>query len=76
MKVYGLILLTSISVLILLTSVSMLVLLNSVSMLVLLTGVFVGVLTLICSIMMLEYIAKISDDNGFNNLMGWSHVYI
>ena len=62
-----LIILTSVSVFILLTSVSVLLLLPSVYMLVLLTSVFVGALTLIWSIMMLECIAQIPADNGFNN---------
>ena len=62
--------------LILLTIISVLILLTSVSVLVLLAGVFVGVLTLIWSILMLEYISKFPVYNGFNHLMGWSHVYI
>ena len=62
-----LILLTSISVLMLLTSVSVLILLYWVSVLILLTGVFLGALTLIWYIMMLEYITKVLFDNGFNH---------
>ena len=45
-------------------------------MLVLLTDVFVGVLMLIWSIIMLEYISKIPADNGFNHLMVCIHVYV
>ena len=56
--------------------VSELILLASVSMLVLLDSVFVGVSTLIWSIMVLECISKIIVDNGFNHWMGWCHVYI
>ena len=56
-----------VSVLIILTSVSVLVLLTSVSVLVPLTGVIVGMLMLIWSIMMLEFIPRIPVDNGFNN---------
>ena len=59
--------LTSIPVLILFTSVSVLVLLSSVNVLVMLTGYFVGVLTLIWSILMMECISKISVDNGFTH---------
>ena len=55
------------SVLILLTSISVLVMLTSVSVLVILTGVFVGVLTLIWSNLMLEFISKIPVENEFNN---------
>ena len=52
---------------ILLTSISMLMLLTIVYVLVTLTGVFVGVLTLISSILMLKCIAKINVNSGFNN---------
>ena len=77
MKGYGLILLTSVSLLIMLTSVSVLVLLTSVYVMVILTGVLVYMcVTLIWSILMLEFIAKITVDNGLNHLMGWSHVYM
>ena len=76
LKGYGLILLTSVSLLIMLTSVSVLVLLTSVYVMVILTGVLVYMcVTLIWSILMLEFIAKITVDNGLNHLMGWSHVY-
>ena len=60
------IILTLIYVFMLLTSVSVLVLLSSVDVLVLLTGIFVGALMLIWSILMLEYIYKVSVVNGFN----------
>ena len=63
----GLILFTSISVLMLLISVYVLVLMSSVDVLVLMTGIFVGVLTLIWSILMLECISKVPVDNGINN---------
>ena len=56
-----------IPLLMLLASVYMLVLLSSVDVLVLLTGMFVGVLTLIWSILMLECISKFPVDNGFNH---------
>ena len=52
---------------ILLNIILVLILLPIVSVLALLTGGFVGVLTLIWSILMLERIAKIPFDNGFNN---------
>ena len=42
-------------------------LLTSVSVLVQLTGVFVGVLTLIWSNLMLEFMSKIPVENEFNN---------
>ena len=64
---YMLILLTSIYVLILLTSVYVLVLLYSVAELALMTGIFVGVVTLIYSILMLECISKVTVYNGFNH---------
>ena len=76
LKGYGLILLTSIPVLIPLTSVSVLILLYSISVLVLLTGVFLGVLTLMWSILMLEFISRMHVDNGLNRWMGWIHVYV
>ena len=44
-----------------------LIMLTSVFVLGLLTSVFVGVLMLIWSIQMLEYISKIKVDNGFNH---------
>ena len=55
----GLILLTRISMLMLLVVVSMMILLYSGTVLVLLNGIFVGVLTLICSILMVECISKV-----------------
>ena len=70
------ILLTSISVLMLLASASVLVLLSSVAVLVLINGIFVGVLRIILSILTLECISKVPVDNGFNNCMGWIHVYV
>ena len=69
-----LILLTRIYMLMLLASVSLLILLSSCAVLVLLTENVVGVLMLIWSIMMVEFISKIPVDNGFNNLMGWIRV--
>ena len=64
---YGLILLNRISMLMLLASVYVLILLSSGAVLVFLNGIFVGVLTLILSILMLECISKVTVDNGFNN---------
>ena len=56
----------------------MLMVLASVSgaVLVLLTGIFVGVLTLIWYIMMVERFYKVTVDNGSNNLMVWIHVNV
>ena len=54
----------------------MLILLSSFVVLELLTGSFVGVLKLIWSILMVEFISKVPVDNGFNNLMGWIHVNV
>ena len=51
----------------LLASVYMLILLFSVAVLVLLNGIFVGMLTLIWSILMAECISKVPVGNGFNN---------
>ena len=68
--------LTNSSVLILLTSFSALVMLSSVSVLVQLNGVFLGGLTLIWSIMMLECISKIPVDYGYNHLMRWGRIYV
>ena len=59
--------LTRISLLNLMGSVSMLILFSIVSVLVLLTGSFVGVLTLIWSILMVERISKLPIYNGFNH---------
>ena len=56
--------------------VSVLILLIGVSVLVLLTNFVLGVLKLIWSILMLECIEKNPVDDGFNNWMGWSYVYI
>ena len=67
MEGYGLIMLTKISMLMSLASVSMLIMLSSDAMLGLLTGIFVGALTLIWSILMVECILKVPVDNGFNN---------
>ena len=53
--------------LILLSNVSVLVLVSSFSVLVLFTGVFVGLLNLIWSIIMLEFITKTPVDNDFNH---------
>ena len=54
-----------------LSSIYVLILLSSGAVLVFLTGIFVGVLTLICYILMVECISRFPVDNGFNNLMGW-----
>ena len=51
----------------LLASVSVMMLLSSDTVLVLLTGIFVSVLTLIWSILMVEFISKVPADNGFNH---------
>ena len=64
---YGLIFLTRIYMLMLLDSVSVMILLSSGAVLVFLTGNFVGVLTLIWSILIVECIYKVPVDNGFNN---------
>ena len=64
---YGLILLTRMSMLMFLTSVYVLVLLYSGSMVILLAGIFGSVLTLIWSILMVEYISKVPVDNRVNN---------
>ena len=53
--------------LMLLDSVYVLILLSSGAVLVLLAGIFADVLTLIWSILMVEFITKIPVDNGFNN---------
>ena len=53
--------------LILLASVSVLILLSSGAVLVFLTEIFVGVLTLMWSIHMVESISKVPVDNGSNN---------
>ena len=50
-----------------LTSVYVLVLLYSGSMVILLAGIFGSVLTLIWSILMVEYISKVPVDNRVNN---------
>ena len=63
----GLILLTRISMLILLASVSMLVLFSGGAVLVFMNVIFVGVLTLILSILMVECIYRVPVDYGFNN---------
>ena len=67
LELSGLILLARISMLVLLDSVSVLILLSSDALLELMTGVFVGVLTLIWSILMVECISKVHIDNCFNN---------
>ena len=55
--------------LMLLASISVMILLYSYSgaVLVLFTGIFVGALTLICSILMVEFISKVPFDVFFNN---------
>ena len=63
----GLILLTRMSMLILLTIVSVMILLSSGILMILLAGIFVCVLTLIWSILMVEYISKVPIENGVNN---------
>ena len=72
----GLILLNMISVFMLFASVSVLIIIYSVAVLVLLTGIFVGVLTLIWSILMVECISKFPVDNWVNHLMVWMHIYV
>ena len=69
-------LLTRIFVFMLLVGVSVLILFYSVAVLVLLNGIFVGVLTLIWSILMVGCISKVPVDNGFNNLMVWINVNV
>ena len=64
---YGLILLTRISVLMLPVSVSVLIMLSIVVVMIFLTDIFVGVLTLIWSIFMVEFISKVPVDNIFNH---------
>ena len=64
---YGLILLTRISMLVFLTSVSVLVLLSRGDFMILMAGIFVGVLTLIWSIMIVECISKFSVENRVNH---------
>ena len=58
LELYGLILLTRISMLILLAIVYVLILLSSGAVMIFLDGIFVGVLTLIWSILMVECIFK------------------
>ena len=64
---YGLIFLTSMSMLMFLTSVSVLVLLSSGTVMIFMDGIFVGVLTFIWSIVMVECIYKVSVDNRVNH---------
>ena len=64
---YGLILLTRMSMMILLTSVSVLILLSIGTVTILLAGIFVGVLTFIWSILVVECISKAPVENRFNN---------
>ena len=64
---YGLIFLTRMSVLMFLTSVSVLVLLYRGDLMILLAGIFVGVLMLIWSILMVEFISKVSVDKRVNH---------
>ena len=54
-------------ILMLLASVYVMIRLYSGAVLVFLTGIFVGVLKLICSILIVECISKVSVENGFNN---------
>ena len=51
----------------LLASVSVLILLYSGALIIFLAGIFVGVLTLIWSILMVEFISKVPVDNVVNN---------
>ena len=53
--------------LVLFTSVDMLVLLSNGAVMIFMDGIFVGVLTLIWSILMVECISKVPVDNGINN---------
>ena len=64
---YGLILLTRMSMLMLFTSVSVLILSSSDAVMILPAGFFVDVLTLIWSILMVEFISKVPDYNGINH---------
>ena len=66
LKGSGLILLTSMFTLIFLTIVYVMVLLSSGAVMILLAGIFVGGLTLIWSILMVEYIYKVPVDNRVN----------
>ena len=66
LEVSGSILLTRMSMLMLLISVSVMVLLSSGAVMILLAGIFVGGLTLIWSILMVEYIYKVPVDNRVN----------
>ena len=63
----GLILLTKMSILILLNSVSVLVILYIGAAMILLACIFVGALTLIWSILMVECIYKVPVDNRVNH---------
>ena len=60
-------LLTMMSMLLLLTSMSVLVLFSRGDLIIFLAGSFVGVLSLIWSILMVECISKVHIDNCFNN---------
>ena len=72
----GLILLTMMSMLLLLTSMSVLVLFSRGDLIIFLAGSFVGVLSLIWSILMVECISKVSVDNRVNHWFIWIHVNI
>ena len=63
----GLNFLTRMSMLMLLTSVSLLLQLSSGDVMILLAGIFVGVMTLIWSILMVEFIYKAPVDNRVNH---------
>ena len=67
LEVSGLILLTRISMLMFLSSVSVLIMLSIFVVMIFLTDIFVGVLTLIWSIFMVEFISKVPVDNIFNH---------
>ena len=67
LKGYGLILMIRISMMILLTSFFVLVLLSSGDVMIFLAWIFVGVLTLICSILVVECIYKVPVDKRVNH---------
>ena len=68
--------LTRMSMLMFLTSVSVLLLLYRGYLMVFLDVIIFGVLTLIWSILMEEYISKVSFENRVNHLLIWIHVNV
>ena len=67
LEVSRLIFLTIMFMIILLARVSVLILLSSGAVIIFMAGIFVCVLMLIWSILMVEYISKVTVDNGFNH---------